>query len=239
MLEGRHGARVVQRGRDVPRIAVPPYIGAGFTQLDALTGCNGVPVGHVTLLTGKTTSGKLTIAYKILEQAQGNGRHKSEVAILDLTRLSDWDYIARCGVDLAHALVVCPPHAEGVVELLFDLLRGYGLHVLLVDGLGDLLANRAMARASTWRCHRSITNRRRPHCALICLDEPQPPWLRWLKIGSTATAHVASLHVELRREQWLKRDYNVVGYVARAHLIKSRWAKNVAITINDTVKTSP
>ena len=238
-LQGKYGAHVVHQGQAANNV-IPPHLATGFTDLDAMTGCGGIPVGHISLLTGKTTSGKLTLAYKLLEQAQGVGRHKQDVAILDLTQLSDWDYIARCGVDMGHLRIIRPPQADKAIALISDLLRGYGLRVLLIDGLGNLLVNKNIAHAFDSALPQINVQLKAARCALVCLDEPQPPWLRWLKIGSGAIAHYASIHLDLKREQWLMRKRNVVGYVARAHLIKSRWARStqnceVAITFNGTV----
>lgn len=243
-LQGKHGPRIVQTAKELPKTIIPPHIASGFTELDALTGCVGIPLGHISLLTGKTTSGKLTLAYKVLENAQGAYRNKESVAILDLTHASDLDYIARCGVDLAHTLIVRPPQPDQFVKTLFYLLRPhYGLRAVLVDGLGHLLATRKIASefdAALPQLHLKLKEAR---CALICLDEAQPPLLRWLKINSSAIAHYASLHIDLAREQWLTSEQKITGYTARVHLIQSRWARSgqhgqVAITFNGTVKSN-
>lgn len=229
-LEGKHGSRIVQVGRDLPTThAIPPHVSSSFASLDAITGCKGIPLSHITLLTGKTTSGKLTVAYKTLANVQSSQGHRKEpIAILDLTRTSDPDYIARCGIDLHYTLFARPPQPEQAVRLIYDLLRGYGLRALLVDGLGDLLKTRQIAGAFDMVLPQIRLALRQTPCAMICLDEPQPPWLRWLRIGSGAISHCASLHLDLRREQWLPHSQNtgvaIVGYSARVHLVKSKWA---------------
>ena len=231
-LEGKHGARIVQAGRDLSAAsAIPPHVSSGFAALDALTGCKGIPLSHITLLTGKTTSGKLTVAYRTLANMQAaQGRRRDPIAILDLTRTSDPDYIARCGIDLHHTLFARPPKPEQAVRLIYDLLHGYGLRALLVDGLGDLLKTPQIAQAFDAALPSIMLALRQTRCAMICLDEPQPPWLRWLRLSSGAIAHCASLHLDLRREQWLTLAPTqhspgpVSGYTARAHLLKSRWA---------------
>jgi RecA/RadA recombinase len=64
----------------------------------------------MTLLSGRTTSGKLTVAYKVLASAQRSphGAVAYTVALFDLTRTADPDYLARCGVDLDALLVARP-----------------------------------------------------------------------------------------------------------------------------------
>ena len=239
LLQSRYGARVVQAARDLPRPAAPPHVATGFARLDAITGCGGVPLGAITLFTGHTTSGKLTLAYKVLANAQEPLRRKRGVAILDLAYTANPDYLARCGVDLQYLLFARAPSPLQAVDAIFDLARN-GLRMLLVDGLADLLRDRAAARYFDAVLPELKVALAQLPCAVIFLDEAQPPWLRWFKLDSSAIAHCAGLHVELRREQWLERQRELVGYRAQAQVVKSRWARSgqtapVEIIFNGTV----
>jgi RecA/RadA recombinase len=120
-LQRRYGAQAIRPASDLPTPAPPPAITTGFAQLDALTGCRGIPLGALTLLSGCTTSGKTTLAFKTLAHAQqpepASARRTAlhNVARLDLNHTCDPDYLARCGVDLAHLLIVLPlPDLEPV-----------------------------------------------------------------------------------------------------------------------------
>jgi len=53
-----HGPQALRKARDLPKQKTPPHISTTFTQLDEVTGCSGIPLNAVTLLSGKTTSGK-------------------------------------------------------------------------------------------------------------------------------------------------------------------------------------
>jgi hypothetical protein len=255
-LQGRYGARVVQTGNaQAPRVP-PPGVATGFPALDTITGCGGLPLGAITLLTGQTTSGKLTLAYKALAQAQhartpssrrelqrGSPRNPpgSPVAILDLTHSSDPDYLARCGIGLEDLLLARPQSTEQALTLLGDMLRSYPLRMLLVDSLADLAADRASTQYFDALLPQLGMLLARTPCALVFLDEPRPPWLRWLGMRSSAIAHTAALHVELKRETWLEKEGELYGYRAQAQVIKSRWARSlqkapVEIHFNGTVK---
>lgn len=246
-LQDKHGAEVIETGPSLlQRLLVPPRISTSFDCLDTLTGCKGIPVGHLTLLTGRTTSGKLTLSYSILAKAQGaSAKHKDKVAILDVVGTSNPDYIARRGVDLDYTLFVRPPRPEQAVHLLFDLLRGYGLKVLLINGLGSLLSARQITQAFDAALPQITQTLKATRCALICLDEPDPPWLRACGVSGAIPHHV-SLHLEFARVGWLTegRDgRSVVGCVARAHLIKSRWAMSdrtcdVPVRLDDDLDVS-
>lgn len=232
-LQDKHGAPVIAAGPSLlQRLLVPPHISTGIACLDALTGCKGIPIGHLTLLTGRTTSGKLTLSYGILASAQGTStQRKDKVAILDVVGTSNPDYIARRGVDLDHTLFVRPPQPAQAVPLIFDLLRGYGLKVLLVNGLGSLLTSRPVTHAFDAALPQITQALRSARCALVCLDEPDPPWLRARDVSS-ALPHQVSLHLAFERIGWLTdvgagqtgQGREVVGCVSRARLVKSRWA---------------
>ena len=236
----RHGPKALRRGEDAASPPAVPHIATGFTALDAMTGCGGVPLGAITLLSGRTTSGKLTVAYKLLANAQrdGRGRVAYTVALLDLSRTADPDYLHRCGLDLDALLIGRPQPGPETVHLLGDLLATQRVRAVVLDSLADLpkLAdlNGSLGKLKTLL--------RASGAALLLLDEPQPPWLRWLNLdGSREVRQAAALHIEMGRERWLRRDGVLVGYRAQARLLKSRWAYGAAsapveLVFNGTVR---
>ena len=63
LLQARYGPRVVQSASAVPRRSAPPHVPRGFKQLDAITGCGGIPLSAITLkadVLGRTTSEERT-----------------------------------------------------------------------------------------------------------------------------------------------------------------------------------
>ena len=72
-IQQRYGVRALRVARDLPKVSLPAALSTGFPELDALTGCRGMPLRATTLLTGPATSGKLTVAYKTLAAAQRDG----------------------------------------------------------------------------------------------------------------------------------------------------------------------
>lgn len=239
LLQERYGVRIVQAASSLPRQTYP-HVPTGFSRLDAITGCRGVPLGAITLITGRTTSGKVTLAYKVLANAQRSAMQRRRgVAILDLTSTANPDYLARCGIDLEYLLFARAPSRQQAIEVIFDLARA-GLRLLLVDGLADLLRDRAAARHFDAQLPELKILLASLPCAVIFLDETQPPWLRWLQLKSSAIAHCAALHIDLKREQWIERARELVGYRANAEVVKSRWAPSgqmapLEIVFNGTV----
>ena len=247
LLQGRYGARILQPASAAAGKAPPPHFSTGFAPLDAATGCGGIPLGAITLLAGRTTSGKLTVAYKALAGAQHSpARRLHSVAIIDLTRTANPDYLARCGVDLACVLVARPQAGPPAVDLIFDLARSPNLRAVLIDGAADLSGERAAARYFDAALPQLRLALAALPCAVIFLDEPQPPWRRWLGWASaagerSALAQCAALSIELKHEQWLERDGELAGYRSQAQVRKSRWARGgqsaaIEIVFNGTVR---
>ena len=240
----RHGPQMLRLGKEFTTYAAFPHIATGFLALDAITGCQGLPVGAITLLTGHTTSGKLTVAYKFLAKAQRNshGAVAHTVALFDLNCTADPDYLTRCGIDLGALLVARPALDPKAVDLIGDLLQTRRLRAILVDSLADLTADPAARQRLHSTLGRLQQLLRAADCALVLLDEASPPWRRWLNLDSSSLVRrCAALHIEMQRECWLERDNTLTGYRAQARLLKSRWVYGirsapVEIVFNGTVE---
>ncbi len=239
-LRRRYGDDIVRRAGEMGQRTLPPHLSTGFPELDRLTGCAGIPQGRLTLLSGRTTSGKLTVAYKTL--AILLQKSSATAVLLDLAHSCDPDYLTRCGVRLDALTITRPTSPQQAVALLLDLLHVGKVDAILVDSLPHLMATRADARyvnGNLAALNRLLLASR---CALMMLDEPQPPWLRWFGLQRAFDVNNwAALHLSLKREEWLYQRGVLVGYQATAHLIKSRWAQGkaaagVAIHFNGTVQ---
>lgn len=222
----RHGPQALHRGEDTISSPDIPHIATGFAALDAMTGCQGFPLGALTLLSGRTTSGKLTIACKVLANAQrdlyGNIAHS--VVLLDLAHTIDPDYLRRCGVDLDALLVGRPQPGPDAICLLGDVLAMPQVRAVVLDSLTDLAVDRSSLYDLNVALGKLLHLLRTNHIALLVLDEPQPPWLRWFNLDSSSRVRrAAALHIEMQRENWLLQNGVEVGYRAQARLLKSRW----------------
>ncbi len=244
-LKRRWGVRAVVSAREVqPETRV---VSTCFPKLDRLLGIGGVPLSAITFFRGQATSGKLTLGYKILRSAQ----HASatprtpplpSVAILDLNMSSDPDYVTRCGIDLDHLLLVRPSSGKQAIDVLIDLVRSRQFRAILLDSLPDLNADPATARYFDRLLPQLSLFLKTASCALIILDESQPPWLESLSGNrSSAIYHYASLHMEFQRERWIEAEGELRGYLVQARIVKSHHARSgqvahIAIEFNDTVR---
>ena len=229
-IQQRHGPQALRLGSTLDDTLDIPHISTTFPALDAITGCGGFPVGAMTLLTGRSTSGKLTLAYKLLASAQRSvrGDVAYNVGLLDLSRTADPDYVARCGVHLDALLVARPAIGPQTVQMLGDMIQTYQLRAVVVDCLADLAVSATALRALNGMLGRLQQLLRTMQCTVVLLDEPRAPWVRWMNLDRTSQVRWSSaLHLEMRREQWLHKNGALVGYRAQARLLKSRWVYGI------------
>ncbi len=82
---------------------------------------------------GPATSGKLTLAAKVIASAH---RERDAVAAwIDTWRTCDADYMHRCGVDLSRLLVARPATLADALAMGLHLVESRSLAVLVMDTL--------------------------------------------------------------------------------------------------------
>ena len=239
-LQKRYGPKALQRGAGGVKERRPAAFQTGFGQLDALTGCGGAPRGALTLLTGPAPSGTLTLGYKIMADAQRT--RGANVALVDLSRHTDPDYLARCGIELKRLLVARPDEATDLGALLLDLARERRVSAILLDNLTGAAMERRRWRQVQAALGPLTHHLRQQQTALLCIDELNPPWQRWLNLDRTAPVRkTAALHLHFRRERWLREAGELTGYSAQVQVAKSVWrrdrpAAQIEIRFNGTVR---
>jgi recA bacterial DNA recombination protein len=256
-LQQRHGAQVL-----VPAHAVntrPAAITTGFPRLDALLEVGGVPLNALSMLSGPYTSGKLTLAYKILSYAQqpaGSTPAKNSgqivpaarrqpprtVVILDIDGNTDPDYLARCGIRLDYLLLACPRSIRQAFEMLLDIVRSGQAHAILLDSLAGEGHHPDDVRAACALLPQLHQILNQSGCAVILLDESYPLWQRLTRrLTGSSLAAQADLHLEVQHEHWLERAARIYGYQARVEVLRNRWGRSgvavsIAIEFNGTVR---
>lgn len=249
-IQLKHGQRAIGKGSIRTNRRIPPHISTGFSAIDEISGCGGIPLNELSLLSGGITSGKLTIAYKILASAQQNkrpsktqkNRRKRRVILIDLHQTCDPEYLMRCGVDLASLVVVQPASGNEMIALLLDLVASAEFPLIVVDDLAALFSQPDAARTLVKNLSKLRLLLKESGCALLVIGERQPLWLRWFQCDNDyPVRRAAALHIELKRERWLQTDGRLIGYRAMATVLRSRWAAHqrkapVVIEFNGTVR---
>ncbi len=233
----RYGKAALKKGISQPPLPQP--ISTSFKRLNQITGCNGIPQGHITLLSGPPESGKRILAYKSLSNAQ---RRWNNVCIIQLNQISDADYLERCGVKVGstHLFFVQPTLAQ-LVPLLLDLVQTKQLRMILVDSLLEVATHRKIASRLQAALDRLVHAAREANCAVVFIDETKSSRDKRSALGK-AVCNKAALCLELQLLQWMREGREVTGYQSLVHVTRSRWPHQpnrtvtIEIVFNGTVK---
>lgn len=219
-LKQRFGSQVFLHATELQ--THPPSIPTSFTGLDQIIRMGGIPLNAITLLSGPTTSGKLTLAYKILANAQRQTNPSQLVVIFDLSSTIDADYLARCGIQLDSVLIVRPTSTKEMIETLIDLLTRRLVRAILLDSFSILTQNRENQRTLEAHLPQLLLFLRNSNCALMGLENGY----RFTSPGNLSSvpnpvSSSAALHIYLQRVRWLMDSTQFCGYQSRAHVVQN------------------
>jgi len=236
-IEKEFGQGSVMRLGDkavVPVDAIP----TGALSLDLALGIGGVPRGRIVEIFGPESSGKTTLVYHIIAQAQALG---GVCAFVDAEHAIDPIYAKRIGVDTDELLVSQPDYGEQALEIVDVLVRSGAVDVVAVDSVAALtprvelegqmgeqqvgLQARMMSQAM--RKLAGNLNRAKTVClftnqirekigVMFGSPETQP--------GGRAMKFYCSQRLDMRRIETLKEGTEAVGNRVRVKVVKNKVA---------------
>ena len=134
-IERQFGQGSVMRMGD--RDAVPvEAIPTGALSLDLALGVGGVPKGRIVEIFGPESSGKTTLIYHIIAEAQARG---GVCAFVDAEHAIDPEYARRIGVDTDELLISQPDYGEQALEIVDVLIRSGAVDVVAIDSVAALV----------------------------------------------------------------------------------------------------
>ncbi len=237
-IEKQYGKGAVMRmGDPGARVAVDA-IPTGALSLDLALGVGGVPRGRVIEIFGPESSGKTTLVYHILAEAQKLG---GVCAFIDAEHAMDPIYAQKIGIDIDELLVSQPDYGEQALEIADTLIRSSAVDVVAVDSVAALTPRaelegqmgdqsvgvqaRMMSQAMrklTGNLNRTqtlcvFTNQIREKVGVMFgPTETQP--------GGRALKFYSSVRLDIRRIETLKDGTEAVGNRVRVKVVKNKVA---------------
>ena len=213
-------------------------IPTGSIGLDMALGGGGVPRGRVCEIYGPESSGKTTLTYHIMAEAQKMG---GVAAYIDAEHAFDPEYAARCGLNLDNLLISQPDNGEQALEIAETLVRSGAVDVIVVDSVAALVPRAEiegemgdshmglMARLMSQALRKIVGAVSKSHCCLIFTNQIR------LKIGvmfgnpetttgGQALKFYASVRMEIRRVESIKQGTDVSGNRVRVKIVKNKVA---------------
>src|SRR5205807_2406822 len=111
-------------------------IPTGAIQLDVALGVGGVPRGRVVEIYGPESSGKTTLGYHIIAEAQREG---GVAAFIDAEHALNPEYARNVGVDIDNLLISQPDSGEQALEIAEMLVRSGAVDIIVVDSVAALV----------------------------------------------------------------------------------------------------
>ena len=226
--------RMGDEGAQVRVAAIP----TGSLSLDVALGIGGVPRGRIVEVFGPEASGKTTLIYHIIAEAQKLG---GTCAFIDAEHAMDPLYAQRIGVNIDELLVSQPDYGEQALEVADMLVRSSAVAVVAIDSVAALtprvelegqmgdqtvgLQARMMSQAMrklAGNLNRSgtlciFTNQIREKVGVMFgSPETQP--------GGRALKFYASQRLDIRRIETLKDGTEAIGNRVRVKVVKNKVA---------------
>src|SRR5580704_8012827 len=110
-------------------------ISTGSLSLDLALGIGGLPRGRIVEIFGPESSGKTTLVYHVIAEAQRRG---GICAFIDAEHAMDPTYAKRIGVNIDELLVSQPDTGEQALEITELLVRSGAVSVVAIDSVAAL-----------------------------------------------------------------------------------------------------
>lgn len=135
-IERQFGKGSIMRLGDENPLMVVDVIPTGSLTLDLALGIGGVPRGRVVEIYGSESSGKTTLAFHIVAEAQKRG---GIAAFIDAEHAVDAKYAQALGVDINNLLIHQPDTGEQALDVAETLVRSGAIDVIVIDSVAALV----------------------------------------------------------------------------------------------------
>lgn len=213
-------------------------ISTGSLALDHALGIGGLPKGRITEIYGPESSGKTTLALHCIAECQKQG---GTAAFIDAEHALDPVYAKQIGVDTENLLISQPDNGEQALEICDALVRSAAVDLIVVDSVAALTPRAEiegemgdshvglLARLMSQALRKLTANISKTNTTLIFINQIRE------KIGAMygnpetttggrALKFYASVRLDIRRKDAIKKGTEIVGNITRVKVVKNKVA---------------
>ena len=213
-------------------------IPTGALSLDIALGIGGVPKGRIVEIYGPESSGKTTLALHMVAEAQKKG---GMAAIIDAEHALDPEYAKAVGVDIDNLYISQPDTGEQALEITDALVRSSAIDIIVIDSVAALVP-RAEIDGEMGDSHvglqaRLMSQALRKLAGAINQSNTCIVFINQLRMkigvmygnpetttGGRALKFYASVRLDIRRIETLKKGTEMIGNRTRVKVVKNKVA---------------
>ena len=235
-IERTFGKGAIMRLGDATRMKIET-ISSGALTLDLALG-GGLPKGRVIEIYGPESSGKTTLALHAIAEVQKSG---GIAAFVDAEHALDPTYASALGVDTENLLVAQPDTGESALEIVDQLVRSTAVDIVVIDSVAALVPRAEIegemgdshmglqARLMSQALRKITGNIGRTGCTVVFLNQlRQKIGVTYgnpeVTTGGNALKFYASVRLDIRRIQTLKKGTEEFGIRAKVKVVKNKVA---------------
>lgn len=236
-IEKAYGKGSVMKLGDHPHVSVDA-ISSGSLLLDQAIGVGGYPRGRIVEIYGPESSGKTTLALTAVAECQKKG---GRAAYIDAEHSIDPEYAAKLGVDIDELILAQPDSGEQALEIVGMLASSGAIDMIVVDSVAALVPQaeldgvmtdnqvglQARLMSKSMRKYAGILDK--TNCLVIFINQlrekvgviygnPETT------TGGRALKFYASIRIDIRRAEALKKGTEVIGNTVRVKVVKNKVA---------------
>lgn len=213
-------------------------IPTGAITLDLALGIGGLPRGRIVEIFGPESSGKTTVCLSTVANAQRNG---GIAAFVDAEHALDPVFARKLGVNIDDLLVAQPDNGEEALEIAESLVRSNAVDIVVVDSVAALVPRAElegnMGDAQMGLHARLMSQAMRKLTGTISRSNTTVIFVNQIRnkigvmfgspettTGGNALKFYASIRLDIRRTETLKKGDDAYGNKVRVKVVKNKLA---------------
>ncbi|MEI6532723.1 MAG: recombinase RecA [Candidatus Roizmanbacteria bacterium] len=219
-------------------VAPIEVIHTGVLPLDTALGVGGIPRGRIIEIYGPESSGKTTICLSLISEIQKTG---GTAAFIDAEHALDPSWALILGVKLEDLLISQPDTGEQALEITEALVRSGGVDLIIIDSVAALTPRAEiegeMGDSQMGLQARLMSQALRKLTAAVSKSKTTIIFTNQLRLkigimfgnpetttGGMALKFYASVRMDVRKIETLKKNTEVIGARVRVKIVKNKVA---------------
>lgn len=236
-IQKQFGKGSIMKMGEAPQVTVEG-ISTGVMPLDIALGGRGVPKGRIVEVFGPESSGKTTLCLSLIAETQKNG---GTAAFIDAEHAMDPEWARVLGVNVEELIISQPDNGEQALEIAETLVRSGAVDIMVVDSVAALVPRAEiegdMGDPQMGLHARLMSQALRKLTALVSKSKTIIVFTNQIRLkigvmfgnpetttGGMALKFYASIRMDVRKIETIKKNNEVVGTRVRVKIVKNKIA---------------